>query len=251
MTLRTVIVDDEPLARKRLRRLLAEHPSLEIVGEAANGEEACAIIDATAPDLVFLDVQMPGLTGFDVLARLRRRPRIIFVTAHDEFAVRAFEEQALDYLLKPVEPKRLERALGRLQPTSVQAPGIDSRLERLLQVVERSGPAVRRIPVRKGARVVLLEPESIIFCRAEDKYAVIYTADGEHVVDKTIDDLEATLDPGTFIRVHRSTIVNLGCVRELTSIDGGRYVIALKQPAGTQIYASRAGAKALRDKLGF
>lgn len=252
MTIRAVIVDDEPLARKRLRRLLGEHPSIAIVGEAGDGDAACRLIEETTPDLVFLDVQMPGLSGFDVLAALRVRPRIIFITAHDEFAVRAFEEQAVDYLLKPVEPKRLERALARIQGgESATQSAADEQFERLLQAVERTSPSVRRIPVRKGAKITLLEPASIVFCRAEDKYAVLYTAEGEHIVDRTIDELEKTLDPGTFLRVHRSTLVNLGFVRDLTSIEGGRFVITLKDAPGSQVYASRAGARALREKLGF
>ena len=248
--MRTILVDDEPLARKRLARLLTDHPSIEIVGEAANADDACALVERKKPDLMFLDVQMPGASGFDVLARLTHRPQVIFVTAHDEFAVRAFEEQALDYLLKPVEPARLSRAVNRLRAPD-SPPPTDERLERLLAVVERASPGVRRIPVRKGAKVVLVETASIIFCRAEDKYAVLYTAEGEHVVDRTLDELASTLDPSTFIRVHRSTLVNLAYVRDLTSIEGGRYVIALKEPAGAQVHASRAGAKTLRDKLGL
>lgn len=247
MSLRAVIVDDEPLARKRLQRLLAAHPSVSIVGEAADGETACRVIEETRPDVVFLDVQMPGVTGFDVLARLDVRPRIIFITAHDEFAVRAFEEQAVDYLLKPVEPARLERALARLAAPHASAG--DERLDRLLKAVERTAPGFRRIPVRTGARIALIEPGAIIFCRAEDKYAVIYTADGEHVADRTIDDLERTLDPEKFLRIHRSTIVNLEFVQELTTIEGARFVIQLKDGARTQVYASRTGAKALRDRL--
>ena len=249
MSLRAVIVDDEPLARKRLRRLLEAHPSVAVIGEAADGETACRVIEETRPDLVFLDVQMPGLTGFDVLARLDTRPRIIFITAHDQFAVRAFEEQAVDYLLKPVEPARLERALARVAPPAQKSD--DERLDRLLEAVERRRPAFRRIPVRTGARIALVEPSAIIFCRAEDKYAVIYTANGEHVADRTIEELERTLDPEKFLRVHRSTIVNLEFVQELTVIEGGRFVIQLKDASHTQVYASRAGAKALRDRLGL
>ena len=249
MTIRALIVDDEPLARKRLRRLLSVHENVQVVGDAADGESALAAVATTRPDLVFLDVQMPGMTGFDVLARLETRPRIIFVTAHDEFAVRAFDEQALDYLLKPVEPQRLARALARIETGA--EPAQSDRLERLLQAVERTAPVFRRIPVRSGARVTLVEPESIVFCRAEDKYVVLYTAEGEHTVDRTIDELEQALDPAVFMRVHRSTIVNLRSVQQLTSIDGGRFVITLKHPAGAQVYASRAGAKALREKLGF
>jgi two-component system LytT family response regulator len=245
---RVLLVDDEPLARKRLRRLLAGHADVEIAGEAGDGESACRLITEVAPDLVFLDVQMPGMSGFDVLARLRERPRVIFVTAHDEFAVRAFEEQAVDYLLKPVEPARLERALARLD-----APGGagNERIERLLLAIERTSAPPPRIAVRRGARVLLVEPSAVIFCRAEDKYTVLYTAEGEHVVDRTIEELERTLDPASFLRIHRSAIVNLAFVKELTAVDGGRFLVNLTAPPGAHLYASRAGAKLLREKFGF
>ena len=246
--IRAIVVDDEPLARKRLRRLLEAHPQVSIVGEAADGETALGLVTETRPDLVFLDVQMPGLTGFDVLARLQLRPPIIFVTAHDEFAVRAFEEQALDYLLKPVEPLRLARALARVATAEVSE---DPRLDRLIKAVERAAPTFRRIPVRTGARITLVEPAAIIFCRAEDKYAVIYTAAGEHVADRTLDELEQALDPEKFLRVHRGTIVNLDFVQELTSIEGGRFVIVLRDATHARVFASRTGAKALRDRLGL
>ncbi len=248
MTVRAVIVDDEPLARTRLRRLLAGHPAIAIAGEAGDGEAACRLIEEVSPDLVFLDVQMPGLSGFDVLARLRTRPRIIFITAHDEFAVRAFEEQAIDYLLKPVEPARLERALARVTGAGAIE---DGRLARLIEAVDRRSAGPRRIAVRRGPKVILVELASILFCRAEDKYTVLYTAEGEHILDRTIEDLEQTLDPSTFLRIHRSVLVNLACVRDLTAVDGGRFVVSLNDPPGTTLYASRAGAKLLREKLGF
>ena len=252
MTLRAVLVDDEPLARRRLRHLLAAHPSVEIVGEAADGVAAMQLITRARPDLVFLDVQMPELSGFDVLARLASRPSIIFVTAFDDFAVRAFEEQALDYLLKPVEPERLARALSRFDAKGGSAPLEDEqqRLERLLEAVARRS-APRRLAVRRGAKVTLVEPDSITFCRAEDKYTVLYTAEGEHLADLTIEDLERTLDPARFLRIHRGAIVNLAMVRDLTAVEGGRFLVTLKDAAGTQLYASRSGAKALRDRLGF
>ena len=225
-----------------------------MAGEAGDGEAACRLIDELSPDLVFLDVQMPGLSGFDVLARLETRPRVIFITAHDEFAVRAFEEQAVDYLLKPVEPARLARALARVTGVEAQAAGgriEEERLTRLIEAVERRSTGPRRIAVRRGPKVILVEPASILFCRAEDKYTVLYTADGEHILDRTIEDLEQTLDPSTFLRIHRSVLVNLGCVRDLTAVDGGRFVVSLKDAPGTTLYASRAGAKLLREKLGF
>jgi two-component system LytT family response regulator len=248
-----VLVDDEPLARTRLRRLLAEHAAIEVVGEAGDGEAACRVIDELSPDLVFLDVQMPGLSGFEVLARLESRPRVIFITAHDEFAVRAFEEQAVDYLLKPVEPARLERALARVTGADAPAAGRieDERLTRLIDAVERRSAGPRRIAVRRGPKVILVEPASILFCRAEDKYTVLYTAEGEHILDRTIEDLEQTLDPSTFLRIHRSVLVNLASVRDLTAVEGGRFVVTLKDQPGTKLHASRAGAKLLREKLRF
>ncbi len=247
---RAVIVDDEPLARKRLRALLAKHANIAIVGEAANGEEACDVIEALRPDLVFLDIQMPGLSGFEVLARLTRRPRIIFVTAHDEFAVKAFEEQALDYLLKPVEADRLSRALERL----VDAPPAtvaDDRLDRLLASIAQTKPVLRRIPVRRGARIALVDVLTAVFFRAEDKYTVLYTSDAEHVIDRTIDELEQALDPEHFLRIHRSAIVNVNFVRDLTAVEGGRFLVALTDARGSRLYASRTGAKTLRERLGL
>ena len=252
MSVRAVIVDDEPLARTRLKRLLAAHPAIEIAGEAGDGEAACRLIEEVSPDLVFLDVQMPGLSGFDVLARLETRPRVIFITAHDEFAVRAFEEQAVDYLLKPVEPARLERALARVTATDAAGARVEEeRLARLIVAVERQSAGPRRIAVRRGPKVILVEPASILFCRAEDKYTVLYTAEGEHILDRTIEDLEQSLDPSTFLRIHRSVLVNLAFVRDLTAVEGGRFVVSLKDQPGTTLYASRAGARLLRDRLGF
>jgi two-component system LytT family response regulator len=286
--IRAVLVDDEPLARKRLRALLAAHPRVQIVGEAANGEEACQIIESLRPDLVFLDIQMPGLSGFDVLAQLRERPRIIFVTAHDEFAVKAFDEQALDYLLKPVEPERLARALTRMGPgaafaadaaataatpdsataaarapaTAAAATGagsvsdaalvpLDTRLDRLLASIGPPKPLLRRIPVRRGVKIALVDVLSAAFFRAEDKYTVLYTSEAEHVIDRTIDELEQSLDPEQFLRIHRAAIVNVSFVAELTAVEGGRFLVALTDARHTRLVASRTGARTLRERLGL
>lgn len=251
MTTRAVLVDDEPLARRRLRRLLTEHGGIDIAGEAGDGVAACRLIAELEPELLFLDVHMPGMSGFDVLARLPRRPSVIFVTAYDEFAVRAFEEQALDYLLKPVEPARLARALARLSAGAGVAAAHDARLERLLQAISRGQAPAERIAVRRGSKVILVEPSAIVFCRAEDKYTVLYTADGEHIIDRTIDELQRTLDPASFLRIHRGALVNLAFVQHLTAVEGGRFLVSLTAPPGAQLYASRAGAKLLRDKFGF
>lgn len=251
MTRRALLVDDEPLARTRLRRLLDAHPDVEIVGEAGDGATAVALIATVAPDVVFLDVQMPGMSGFDVLAALRERPHVIFVTAYDEFAVRAFEEEALDYLLKPVEPARLARALARVSDGNRAESESGARLDRVLLALSRVGAPPTRVVARQGARVSLIEPSSIIFCRAEDKYAVLYTVSGEHIVDRSIDDLAQSLEPAVFLRIHRNTLVNLEYVKELLVVDGGRFVVTLKDVAGTKLHASRSGAKLLRERFGI
>lgn len=243
MSCRTVLVDDESLARKRLRRLLVDHPEIEIVGEAGDGEAACRMIDGLAPDLAFLDIQMPGCSGFQVLARLARRPRVIFVTAYDEFAVKAFEEQALDYLLKPVEPPRLARAIARLITPA------DARIDRLLAAVERQQAGPDRIAVRQGSKITLVDPAAVVFARAEDKYSVLHTVDREHVLDRSLDKLEQGLDPQAFLRIHRSLIVNVHFVADLATVEGGRYLVSLRDPRGTRLYASRSGARLLRERL--
>ncbi len=243
-SLRTVIVDDEPLARKRLRRLLDARSDVTVVGEADNGKAACELIEREHPDLVLLDIQMPGMSGFDVLAALAARPRVVFVTAYDEYAVRAFDEQALDYLLKPVEPERLAKALERAKAAS------DDRFERVLEAVARMRPAAAdRLAARQGAKITLVDPAAICFVRAEDKYSVLYTADQEHVLDRTIEELERTLDPATFLRIHRSAIVNITFVRELQAVEGGRFKVLLCDSRATALYASRRGAALLRERL--
>ncbi len=241
--LRTVIVDDEPLARKRLRRLLEARNDVTIVGEAGNGKAACELIDRARPGLVLLDIQMPGMSGFDVIGALKLRPRVVFVTAYDEYAVRAFDEQALDYLLKPVEPDRLAKAIERAKAAS------DDRFDRVLEAVARMRPSADRLAARQGTKITLVDPASICFIRSEDKYSVLYTTDQEHVLDRTIEDLDRTLDPGLFLRIHRSAIVNITFVRELLTVEGGRFKVLLRDSRATALYASRRGAALLRERL--
>ncbi len=188
---------------------------------------------------------MPGMSGFEVLSRIKWRPRVIFVTAHDEFAVRAFEEEALDYLLKPVEPARLARALDRVAPAGVA----DEQVERLLRAVARVRPASEPIAARQGSKITLVALEAICFIRAEAKCSVLYTSDREHVLDRTIEELERTLNPAVFLRIHRSAIVNLAFVRELTAVEGGRFLVAINDRRHTSLYASRRGVALLRERL--
>jgi len=196
--IRVVIVDDEPIARRGIRQLLSPHTDVEVAGEARNGIEAVRVLDALKPDLVFLDVQMPEIDGFEVLRRIRHAPDVIFVTAHDTFAVRAFEERALDYLVKPVHAARFEEALARAR-------------ERL-RTKER-GP--RSLVVPANGSDLLIDVADIDWIEADDYYAAIHARGGRHLVRESLASLESRLASRCFVRVHRGAIVNLSRVAEI------------------------------------
>jgi two-component system, LytTR family, response regulator len=195
--IRIVIVDDEPLARRGIRQLLSPHDDVEIAGEARNGREAVRMLKTLAPDLVFLDVQMPELDAFEVLRQLepRNRPAVIFVTAHDTFAVNAFESHALDYLVKPVNERRFNDALDRAR-------------ERMRS---RQPEHARRLVISN----VIVDVDEVVWIEAEDYYAAIYARGRRHLLRESLASLESRLDPARFVRAHRSAIVNLGQVREI------------------------------------
>ena len=199
--IRVVIVDDEPLARRGIRQLLAAHGDVEVVGEARNGREAVPMLDALTPDLVFLDVQMPELDGFEVLRRITHRPDVIFVTAYDTFAVRAFESRALDYLVKPLHEARFEDALARAR-------------ERL---------RIKRVPQRLVVGGVVLDVAEILWIEADDYYAAVHARGRRHLLRESLASLEARLDREQFVRVHRSALVNLEQVREI-----GEHAVVLR-----------------------
>jgi two-component system LytT family response regulator len=263
--MRALIVDDERPARLRLRRLLGECEGVEIAGEAASAADARERLATTPVDVLFLDVQMPGESGFDLLASLHPKPPVvIFVTAFDAYAVRAFEEEALDYLLKPFRPDRLAQALDRAR-AALARPGADAdaRIERVLRRLESvagatardaapSGlPYVDRLTARAGDRVDVLSVRDIVFFRAENKYVVAYTATVSHVLTHSLDQLERELDPQRFMRVHRSVIVSLDDVASIESGFAGTYALRLRGRSGVDLPVSRQRARALRDRLRF
>lgn len=253
---RAFLVDDESLALRRLERMLREDGRLEILGTATDPERAALEIELLAPDVLFLDIQMPGLTGFDLLGRLDRQPLVIFTTAYDQYALRAFEHHSIDYLLKPIEHEQLDRALGKLERMAVgeiPRPEIQSLLRQItsaLQPMQNAG-RLDRIPSRSGERVHFLELARITHFFAEDKLTYAATAEKNWVVDRTIAELEEKLDPVRFVRVHRSTIVNLDYVDELNSWFGGRMMLRLKDPKKTEISVSRERLKELKERLGL
>jgi two-component system, LytTR family, response regulator len=246
--IRTLIVDDEPLARQRLRRLLEADPDIVLVGESGDGQQAVADLRQLRPDLVFLDVQMPMLDGFGVLQALGDTPLpvVIFVTAHDRYALKAFEVHALDYLLKPFDKTRfaaaLERAKAQVRQGSALA--LNERLQELLQTVpgRRHGP--ERLMIKSAGRIYFVRIEDVDWIEAAGNYVRLHVGKEDHLLREPLTALEKKLDPSRFVRIHRSTIVNLERIREIQPAFHGEYVIILQD--GTELTVSRS----CRDKLG-
>jgi two-component system LytT family response regulator len=222
VTLRVIIADDEPLARARMRRLLADEAELEIVAECANGAEAVDAIRTLRPDVVFLDIEMPELDGFEVLMETSARA-VVFVTAYDAHAIRAFEAHALDYVLKPVEAERLHRSVERARASVAANPPQRASLERLI--------------VRTRGRISFIDVRELTHIEAAGNYARLHTSREHPLIRHTLSDLEAKLDPRRFVRIHRSTIVNIAAVREIRPWFRGDSLVVLAD--GTELALSR------------
>ena len=247
MKIRTLIADDEPLARERLRKLLEEEAELEVIGECSNGREAVTAIKKDQPDLVFLDVQMPELDGFGVLAKLagEKLPAVIFVTAHDKFALQAFEVHALDYLLKPFDRQRFQKALRRALDhiKRDQAGELKERLSSLLGDLKSDAKYPARMAVKSSGRVIFLKIEDIDWIEAADNYVSLHIGAESHLHRETMSALEERLPPNKFLRISRSTIVNVDRIKELQPLFHGEYSVILRN--GTRLTLSRS----YRDKL--
>jgi two-component system LytT family response regulator len=245
--IRTLIVDDEPLARERLRQLLGQHPEIELLGECSDGAEALRKIRESSPDLVFLDIQMPELDGFQVVAALEQPPAIIFCTAHDKFALKAFDVHAIDYLLKPFDRSRFEKALKRGvdQIKARQGNKIDQRLTALLDEMKPQAKNQERLAVKTDGRVILVKFEDIDWLEADDNYVKIHVGAECHMVRDTMSAMEQKLTGKQFVRVSRSTIVNLDRIKELQPLFHGEYVIILR--TGARLNLTRG----YKDKLRF
>jgi len=239
MSVRTLIVDDMPLARSRLRRHLASDPELEIVGEARNGLEAIEAIQSLTPDLVFLDVQMPELGGFEVLETLGPDavPAVVFVTAYDEFALRAFEVHALDYLLKPFDAARLAAAVARAKKQLGASQNVTAQLSTLLDELRGGKKYVTRFAVRARERLLFVAVEDIDFIEGAGNYVRLHTGAASHLLRDRLGSVEGKLDPQVFVRVHRSAIVNVTRIREMHPLFNGDQMIVLT--SGKRVTVSR------------
>ncbi len=247
MKTRTLIVDDELLARERMRQLLLPEPEIEIVGECSNGREAVGAIQEQRPELIFLDVQMPELDGFGVLQSIGAGPMpvIVFVTAHDKFALRAFEFHAVDYLLKPFDRTRFQAALRRALDQVKQRQGgdLDQRLSNLIAELKSPPKFLERLAVKANGRVVLLRVDTIDWIEAADNYVDLHVGKQSHLLREKLSTLETQLAPEKFVRISRSTIVNVDRLKELQSLFHGAYTVILQD--GTRLTLSRN----YRDKL--
>jgi two-component system, LytTR family, response regulator len=241
MNIRAIIVDDEPLACERIRMLLEGEPELRIVSECRNGKDALRAIEELNPDLVFLDVQMPELTGFEMLDRMdpARMPVVIFVTAYDQYALKAFEVSALDYLLKPFDRERFKRALGRARAEldRRKAGAVNEKVLKLLSELQRSKKYVDKLIVRAGGRVLFLRADEIDWIEAAGNYVRLHAGKEEYLYRETMTRLEEQLNPDRFARIHRSTIVNIERIKELQPWFRGDYMILLRD--GSKLILSK------------
>lgn len=238
--MKVLIVDDEPLAREGMRLLLDDEPGITSVAEARNGAEAVSMVRASRPDLVLLDVQMPEMDGFGVLRELGAdaMPPAIFVTAHDQYAIQAFEVNAIDYLLKPVTRERFQQALSRVRER-VSAQGMDNgHVRALLQQLSAQPKHLQRVALRSAGRISFVNVEDILYAQAAENYVQLHLKNSRHLLHVPIATLEASLDPETFLRIHRSMIVNVKQVQELETGAHGEYIVVLK--GGAKLQASRS-----------
>jgi two-component system response regulator LytT len=263
MDLRTVIVDDEELARNELCFLLEQVDGVNVVGQAHNGVDAVELIEELAPDLVLLDIQMPGLNGFEVARQSLARAvqsRIVFVTAFDQYAIEAFEVNAIDYLLKPVAPERLgrtiERARGQLRSTRLasgeHAAGAlqEGELRRIAEYVTERETRRRQIAIKVGERFLLVQSDEIVYASLADEVITVSAGTLSGTSNcRTLDELQSLLDPTVFWRVHRSHLVNIKKIKEIVPWISRNYILKMKDAKGTEIPVSRAQTKRLRDYL--
>jgi two-component system LytT family response regulator len=256
MKLRAYLVDDEPLALERLRRLLERTGQVEVTGSTTEPEEAVAALTAHPPDVCFLDIQMPRLDGFEVLARLPSQPIVIFTTAYDQYALKAFGVNSVDYLLKPIEPESLERALSKVERLRGSGqfgqPDLQALLKKLTDSLPEAKPEyLDRVASRLGDRLWFLNLPRVTHFYAEGKLTYAVSEGKAYCVDYTIAELEKKLNPKKFVRIHRSTVVNLDWIKEVASLPGGALNVRLKDANNTDLTVARDRARDFKSRIGY
>jgi two-component system LytT family response regulator len=248
-TWKTLIIDDEPLARKRLVRLLKRYEEIDIIGEAVNGQDGLEKIEELKPELIFLDIEMPLFNGFEMLSQVKHQPKVVFTTAYDQYAIKAFEEDSIDYLLKPIETNRIEKTIDKLQRTQHLPPPY-LPLQALIEQLHIKKD-IKTLTVKIGDKILLIKLDRIIFIEAEEKYVTLHTSDGKkHLTDFTITSLEKKL-PEVFVCVRRGTIINSDHIKEIRKGFNGVFVFVMNNHENTCIASSRSNGERLREIFGI
>lgn len=248
--LQTLIIEDEELARNLLRSYLKDHPDIEVIGECENGFDGVKAINEKKPDLVFLDIQMPKITGFEMIELLDFKPQIIFTTAYDQYALKAFELNAVDYLLKPFSKDRMLSAIEKVQHRIQSGEDNAEKLEELTNL--RPGEDfIDRVVVKDRHKIHIITVDKIRYIESLDDYVMIYTTEGRHMKQKTMKYFENNLDPKNFIRIHRSYIVQVDNIAEIQQYEKESYIVILKDAAKTKLKVSKTGYKKIKEVLHF
>lgn len=249
---KALVIDDEPAARRLMKSLLLDHADvIEVIGEAGNGREAIQQITELRPDIIFLDIQMPDLTGFEVIEQLERKPNIIFTTAYEQYAMKAFETFSIDYLLKPIKEERLAQSISKLKQFGKLGGGIDiSGLQQMIQQLKAPQKATA-LPIKTGDRINLVKFETISYLEAQDKYVFIHTIDGQkHLTDQTLTLLEEKL-PSQFFRIQKSYIINKDRIKEMHKHFNGRFLFIMDDKEGTRVSSGRTYGDLIKKEFGF
>lgn len=246
MKINVVVVDDEKHARDRLKKLLKPLENIVIAGEASDGLQAVELIEETQPDVIFLDIQMPGATGFEVLEKISFAPKVVFVTAYDQYAVQAFEKNALDYILKPFSADRVKRAVQKVMETA-QLLGPDV-LKEIRKALDKKN-YLRRFSVKLGDEFLLIPQEAVFFFKSDDQYNFLHTESRRYIVDHTLKELETLLDPEVFIRIHRGAIISLNKIHRIKRWFHGDILVQMTDADKTRIRVGRSFQSRLKSRL--
>jgi two-component system, LytTR family, response regulator len=247
---KTIVIDDEPAARRLMKALLAEHTSvIDVIAEAGTGTEAIEKIELLKPDVIFLDIQMPDLTGFEVLEKLQHKPNVIFTTAYEQYAIKAFETFSIDYLLKPIKDERLEQSIAKLKQFGKTNAVID--LQGLQQIIQqlKAPQKATAFPIKTGDKIVLIKYEQIVYLEAQDKYVFVFTSEGQkHLTDFTLNMLEDKL-PEHFYRIQKSYIINKEKIKEMHKHFNGRYLFVMDDKNETRLTSGRTYYDAIKEQF--
>jgi two-component system LytT family response regulator len=249
---KAIIIDDEPAARRLMKNLLQEHAdTVTVIGEAGNGREAIQKIEELNPDLIFLDIQMPDLTGFEVIEKLSRKPNIIFTTAYEQYAIKAFETFSIDYLLKPIKEERLKQAIEKVKEFGRINQSLDiSGLQEIIKQIKAPQKATA-LAIKSGDRIILLRYENIIYLEAQDKYVFAFTTDGQkYITDQSLAGMEEKL-PDQFYRIQKSYIINKERIKEMHRHFSGRYLFVMDDKTGTRLTSGRTYHDTMKKDFGL